>query len=206
MKSVLQRLSGQQPRILRMMATHKKDLGSDGPRVSKKMLHERATPILGAIADGSVPLDEAGADWFPELRAELAAMIASESAFVDPFFRNIIDARIDETSIEPLLIRADIWANRWNDAYNLAKLKIQSLYGERLVWRMGNAEHCDTCQSLNGIVAFAHEWEQLNVRPQNPPNPLLICQGWRCKCSLNPTSQRRSPKAFDMILNIVGRI
>ena len=72
MKSVLQRLAGQQPRILRMTTAHKRDLSSDGPRVSKKMLHERAAPILGAIADGSVPLDEAG--------AELVARVLSEEA------------------------------------------------------------------------------------------------------------------------------
>ena len=150
-------------------------------------------------------LDETGADWFPELRAELERMILSEYGFVDGLFRDIIDARLAGQSIEPLLVRADLWANRWNDAYNIAKLMIQSLFGERLMWVYGAAEHCDTCRSLNGIVAFAREWEALNVRPQNPPNPLLECQGWRCKCSLQPTNQRRSPKAFDTILNIVSK-
>ena len=151
-------------------------------------------------------LDEIGSDWFPELESELTAMIANEYTFVDQLFRDIIDARIDGTSIDPLLARAQIWANRWTDAYNLAKLKIQSLYGDRLEWVYGVAEHCDTCQRLNGVVAFAREWEALGVRPQNPPNPLLTCQGWRCKCSLQPTDKRRSPRAFDTILNIVGGV
>ena len=150
-------------------------------------------------------LDEVGADWFPELEALLAEMIASEYSHVDGFFRAIVDARIDETPIGPLLSRADIWANGWNNAYNAAKMLIAALFGERLVWVYGAAEHCDTCRSLNGIVTFAREWEALNVRPQNPPNPLLECQGWRCKCSLQPTNQRRSPKAFDTILNIVSK-
>lgn len=151
-------------------------------------------------------LDEAGAEWFDELRSELTNMIASEYTFVDGLYRDIVDARVDETPLDPLLMRADIWANRWNDAFNAARLLIQSQMGERLEWVYGVTEHCDTCQRLNGIVAFASEWEALSVRPQNPPNPLLECQGWRCKCSLQATNKRRSPKAFDTILNIVSGV
>ena len=150
-------------------------------------------------------LDEVGSDWFPELQTELDAMIASEYTFVDQLFRDIIDARMDGTGIDPLLARAQIWANRWNDAYNTAKLMIQSLFGERLMWVYGAAEHCDECLSLNGIVAFAKEWQELGVRPQSPPNALLTCGGWRCKCSLVPTNQRRSPNAFVTIMNIVSK-
>ncbi len=149
-------------------------------------------------------IDESGLDWLPEMRGQLQVMILNEYGYVDQLFRDIIDARIDQTSIEPLLQRAQLWANRWNDAYNIAKQMIAAHYGQRMMWIYGETEHCTTCQSLNGIVAYATEWESLNVRPQSPPNPVLQCGGWRCQCRLEVTDQRRSPKAFETIMNIVG--
>jgi hypothetical protein len=81
---------------------------------------------------------------------------------------------------------------------------IAAHYGQRMMWVYGDADHCSTCEQLNGIVAYASEWETLGVKPQSPPNPLLQCGGWRCKCSLRVTDRRRSPKAFETIMNIVG--
>lgn len=151
-------------------------------------------------------MDEEGDGMMPDyLTAELENMILSEYDHVDSFFREIVDARLDETPLEPLLSRAAVWANRWTDAYNTAVRLITSENGGNLIWRYGDAEHCETCQSLNGIVARASEWEALGVHPQQPPNELIECGGWRCQCSLEPTDKRRSPKAFDTIMNIVSR-
>jgi len=55
------------------------------------------------------------------------------------------------------------------------------------------AEKCDTCLALNGIVAYAWEWETAGFRPQSPPNALLTCGGWHCECELRHTEKRRSP-------------
>lgn len=164
-----------------------------------------ANLIQGQLTQAfQLAIDEAGAEWNDELRAAVEEMILSEYTHVDQLYRDIVDARVDGTPIDPLLQRAQLWANRWNDAYNHAKQLIASMFGERMIWVYGDTDHCDTCLSLNGIVAFASEWEQLNVRPQNPPNPLLICGGWRCQCRLEVTTQRRSPKAFQTIMNIVS--
>lgn len=132
--------------------------------------------------------------------------VLTQYAHVDKYYRDIIDARVDETPIEPLLSRAELWANRWNESYNKAAALIKQEEGGNLIWEYGETEHCDTCRSLNGIVASAKEWGAIGVRPQNAPNSLIDCGGWNCQCTLLPTDKRRSPKAFDTLLNIiVGR-
>jgi hypothetical protein len=131
--------------------------------------------------------------------------------FVDQFYRDIVDARIDGTSIQPLLSRAELWANRYNESYNNAVVLITMEMGGNLEWVEGpTSEPCSICPQLNGIVARALEWDSLGVKPQNAPNPILAterggCGGWNCLCELRPTDKRRSPKAYETIMNIVGR-
>lgn len=48
---------------------------------------------------------------------------------------------------------------------------------------------------LNGIVAYAREWNEYGIHPQSPPNDLLECGGWRCQCRLVSTAKRVTPKA-----------
>ena len=50
------------------------------------------------------------------LSAALESMILSQYDYVDQFFRDIINARIDGTSVSPLLARARLWANQWQAA------------------------------------------------------------------------------------------
>ena len=99
--------------------------------------------------------------------------------------------------------RVDIWVGRYEDTKNEAIL-FYSEKNQRLVWRFGATEkHCRTCEQLNGIVAFASEWETAQVMPQSPPNGLLECGGWQCDCRLEPTDQRRSPDALNIIMQII---
>ncbi len=109
--------------------------------------------------------------------------------FVDQYYRDIVDARVDKTPVSPLLSRAVLWANRWNESYNNAILLIQAQEGGNMIWVFGDTDHCATCESLNGVVASANEWVESGYQPQGS---MLDCGGFRCKCSLEPTSQRRS--------------
>lgn len=136
---------------------------------------------------------------------ELQSMILSEFMFVDRYALDIVNARRAGTGFEQFQMRAQVWANRYAEAVNAANAMIAEQNGNNLVWRYGDTEHCETCQALNGIVAPASVWEQLGVRPQEPPNELLECGGWRCRCRLEPTDKRASPKAFDSIMNIISR-
>lgn len=130
--------------------------------------------------------------------------------YIYKFYQDIVDARVDGTPITPLLTRSGNWANQYNTAYNQAKLLIDTENGGNLIWRKGATENgCNTCASLDGIVMSAKEWESLNLHPRGYPNPLLDCQGGgpvnNCDCTLEPTDKRRSPKAYDTVLNIIGK-
>jgi hypothetical protein len=137
------------------------------------------------------------------LAASLEEMILNQYDYVDQYYRDIVDARVDGTPIQPLLARAALWANRWTEAYNEAVRLITLNGGGNLEWIFGDTDHCDTCQSLNGLVARASEWDALGVKPQSAPNNKLQCQGWRCQCTLSPTDKRRSPNAYGRIEEIL---
>lgn len=131
-----------------------------------------------------------------------ATKIAEQQSFVENYYHDIIDARINGASVEPLKARVDLWTNRYNEALDDGKHLIALNEGQKEKWVYGDAEHCDTCAALNGIVALASEWEAAGFRPQNGPNPMLDCGGWNCKCRREPTDQRRSPKALETLINI----
>ena len=135
--------------------------------------------------------------------AELERIILAEWTHVDQFYRDIVDARIDETPIDPLLVRAEIWADRYNDVTNRAILFATpptTPEGEptMLVWRYNpEKEHCDQCASLDGIIAGYDEWRASGYHPYqdwdgNLPNEYLGCGGWRCGCELLPTDEPRN--------------
>jgi hypothetical protein len=151
--------------------------------------------------DGDLPGYLAGA---------LETSILAQYDHVDQFFRDIIDARLEGTSIQPLLVRASMWANQFNAAYQQALELIRMENGGNMVWRKGDTENgCSTCDALDGIVMSAREWQELDVHPRGYPNPVLECQGGgpanNCDCTLEPTDARRSPKAYNTVLNIVSR-
>jgi hypothetical protein len=152
-------------------------------------------------------MDEDGRGDMPDyLTGALEEMILGQYEHVDQLYRDIVDARVDETALEPLLARAPLWANRWTEGYNQAVHLITMENGGNEEWVLGETEqHCETCAALNGIVARASEWDELGVHPQGGPNPLLACDGWQCDCSRQQTDKRRSPKAYESIMNIVQK-
>ena len=94
-----------------------------------------------------------------------------------------------------------MWSNRYNEVVNEAKIWFGGK--QRLKWKLGATEkHCTTCQALDGIVAYASEWEQSGLKPQNPPNPNLECGGWHCDCSLETTDEKRSPDALGTLMDL----
>jgi len=151
--------------------------------------------------------DEGTGGAFPEyLQSAAEALILTQYEHVDQYYRDIVDARIDKLPIDSLLARAALWAQRWTEAYNQAVALITAEMGGNMVWTLGaTEEHCETCAGLNGIVARASEWDELGIHPQGAPNDALECGGWRCDCSLTPTDKRRSPKAYESIMNTVSK-
>lgn len=132
--------------------------------------------------------------------------IASDMQYSYNLYADIIKARQAKTGLDLLLSRAQMWANRWNDAYNEAIKLINSHLGQKLKWIEGDTQDkCDVCVSLNGIVAYASVWEDLGVKPQAAPNSNLTCGGWRCGCYFLPTTERQTRNARDAILRAIGR-
>jgi hypothetical protein len=133
------------------------------------------------------------------LAASLEAMILGQYDYVDGFYRDIVDARVDGTPVSPLLSRAAMWSNQWTAAYNEALRLITLENGGNMIWILGEAEHCPTCLALDGIVASAKEWQDSGWKPQGEN---LACHGFNCKCSCPPTSQRRSKNAAQRLAAI----
>jgi hypothetical protein len=92
--------------------------------------------------------------------------------------------------------RVNIWINGYGAVANRAAAMAGK--DEKLEWRLGVAEHCTSCIRLNGKVKRASWWVNNGVLPAVPGADYLVCRGFNCKCSLNPTdkplSRGRMPK------------
>lgn len=131
--------------------------------------------------------------------------VVNQQDFVQGLADDIIQASVDGKPIDPLLARAGLWSNQWSSEYNNAQVLITANTGGKMMWIEGDTkEKCEQCVALDGIVAYASEWDELNVHPKNAPNEMISCGGWDCECKLQSTDQRRSPKAFETIMNIVS--
>lgn len=151
------------------------------------------------MAENGYSLDEITPEWAEQLQT----IITNEQSHILSFGQEIEQDRINSEPIEPLLSRADLWGNRYNEVVNAARLATANA-GDKLVWRFGDADHCTTCAELDGIVASASEWQEAGVSPQSPPNEKLECGGWRCQCSLEPTDEKRTRNALEKILGIIN--
>ena len=151
-----------------------------------------------ALRDEGIEMDD-------QFQHHLDMLIINQFPFVDGLFDDILQAVVDESPVEPLLSRADLWANRYNEVVNEAHLEIARRFGGKLVWRLGaTEEHCATCAALNGIVAFGVDWDAAGLHPQGAPNDLLECGGWRCDCALEPTTERRTRASLDRLMSIAA--
>ena len=133
----------------------------------------------GAAECGILP-----ADLSPTERAAIAQAIAGELGHIDSFATEIeAGSKANGGKVGPLLARAEMWILRYQDVVNRAK--VMACADQKLEWVLGlTKEHCSTCLKLTGKVKRASYWQQVGVRPQSPPNPLLECGGWACLCNL----------------------
>jgi hypothetical protein len=141
----------------------------------------------------------------------LQGLIEEEKGYLTGLGVDIIDAKETTSGMDAkealdafrssFRSRIDVWASKYNEMVNRSKIHFGGK--KRLVWRLGaTEEHCTTCSALNGIVAYAREWEQSGVTPGESGSSVLECGGWRCDCSLEETDARRSPDAFSRIMDI----
>jgi len=145
-------------------------------------------------------------DMTPEWEAHLERLKLSEVDHIEGFSAAIIEAaakdEAEETpgqSLNGLLARSQLWATRYPEVVTEAIL-VTADPGDRLVWRLGaTEEHCETCAELDGYVQTADWWDKSGIHPQEPPNELLTCRGWRCSCTLTPTKEPISERSLSFI-------
>lgn len=117
----------------------------------------------------------------------LEAMIANEINFLFRFAGDIErQNKAAGGALTPLLERAGLWSNRYGDAQSRARLMASN--DPKLKWVYGDTQHCATCNKLNGKVKRASQWAAAGISPRRPPNTALDCKGWKCQCTLDPTS------------------
>lgn len=130
----------------------------------------------------------------PEDDAALQERIDQETEHILDYAEAIEKAKIEGTPVGPLQARVSLWANRYNEIVNEARIHFGA-ERVRLKWELGATEqHCATCAELNGIVANAEDWEASGFHPQSAPNDALECGGWQCDCSLEPTKEPLTEK------------
>jgi len=137
-------------------------------------------------------------DMTNEWAAILREIIMSEQDHVPDFALAIEQAKRKDEPLDPLMSRADLWGNRYPDIVNRAAVATAA-GKDRYEWQYGDTDHCDTCLSLNGIVAYATEWAASAYHPQQPPNEMLTCKGWKCRCRLVPTTKRRTVNVAEIL-------
>jgi hypothetical protein len=133
-------------------------------------------------------------DMKPEWEQAYQELVAEQFGYVDQFAADIVEARkVPGASIDPFIIRAELWANNYTSTVNTARV-VTAAKDARYVWRLGaTEEHCETCAALNGVVALASDWDKLRARGIEPQGDKLMCGGWNCDCMLELTDDDLTP-------------
>lgn len=142
--------------------------------------------LQGFAACGFSPSEVSGT----ELQ-ELQDIINNEMFYVVRLGNSIVALRDAGHLLSDLYPRLEVWANRYVDVYNRAQ--VMACGDQKLIWVLGETEHCKSCLKLEGKVKRASFWAEHNVHPQSPPNGNLECGGWNCGCALEPTTKPLSP-------------
>jgi len=143
----------------------------------------------GAKANGIQPdeLDD-------EEQAELRRQIIINKMHMGGFAEQILSmASQDEGGkLEPHLTRLQVWANRWEEVYNLALALTGA--NKKMVWTRGPTKKpCHTCAGFQDRVYRAKTWYENGALPRSR---LLGCKGYNCLCSLQPTDAPMSRGRF----------
>ncbi|GAI14141.1 unnamed protein product, partial [marine sediment metagenome] len=87
----------------------------------------------------------------------------------------------------PQLSRAENWINRYDTAKQIGKA--MACADKKLLWVLGEAEHCSSCIKLNGKVKRGSFWSERGIIPAVPGATYLDCKGFNCACQLVQTDK-----------------
>lgn len=125
----------------------------------------------------------------PEEQAKLDELISEQSGFISSL-ADFVQAHLkaDGFKLGMAQSRVPMWMNRYNDVMNTAKTMAGA--DKKLKWTLGQTDHCSSCLKLAGKVKRGSFWIASGIQPQSSS---LACGGWRCQCTLLPTTDRASP-------------
>jgi len=84
--------------------------------------------------------------------------------------------------LEPLLVRMQLWVLRYNEARERGKA--MACADKKMVWTLGDAEHCQSCLKLSGKVKRSSFWHEHGILPAVAGASYLECHGYNCACTL----------------------
>jgi len=132
----------------------------------------------------------------PDERLALEAAINNEFQFIDGLGSYVeANSKANKGKLGRSFARTKSWINRYNSLRNQAKLS--ACGDKKLTWRLGKTEeHCRSCLALSGKTKRASQWKAAGIQPQNAPNEKLVCGGFLCDCTLEPSDEPMSKGPF----------
>lgn len=147
-------------------------------------------------------------EMLPEWQDVLDGIIAEERSHIPDFAAYLTEAANTAESmgaaITQVQARLDMWIQRYQDVREQAVRESQDETTKEEWVIDPEKENCVTCAALNGIVAYAREWDEAGFHPRDFPNPMLECTGAHCGCERRPTDKRRTPNALDRLLDLAA--
>jgi len=126
-----------------------------------------------------------------EERVELKRNINYELRWIEGFANAIEEnSKANGGKLGPLFSRAEIWIGRYEGIRSQAKA--MACKDKKLRWTLGESEHCQSCLKLAGKIKRASYWYERGILPRVHGAEYLECGGWRCQCTLEPTSEPAS--------------
>jgi hypothetical protein len=101
-------------------------------------------------------------------------------------------------ALQPLMDRAELWANGYERTLELAQTIVGS--DKKFRWvRDPQKASCADCIQYDGLVFFGSQWDAAGVRPKGE---MLECGGFNCGCVLEETPL---PRTRGSVPPLVGR-
>ena len=149
--------------------------------------------LTRAFVEGTALCGIAPTEWSPEEKDALRDAIYNEQSRIWPALMFAEEnSKANGGKWGTTAARAAVWVNRYRDVANMAK--VMACADKKLEWVLGpTKEKCSSCLKLAGKIKRASYWDRMGIRPQNPPNPVLECQGYNCLCDFRVTDLHMSP-------------
>jgi hypothetical protein len=151
-----------------------------GPRnrFKKAMVEAFGSAFDTGYVDGGaeLPAEADALEWYN-------ARVEQELAYIDQLFAQAKELRKDKEAdtFAWVNMRADGYTASVSSVYNAGKMYAQK--NQLLLWRFGDADHCATCEKLNGQKHKASWYLSRDYIP-GKPGAAMDCGGYRCKCAL----------------------